>query len=396
MLWRLLWYIFGYSRITVSAEQYESAVIALYPSGAKPINEKKHGNTFCFDFKGSDAQRAKSALVSAGIEPIGERDRGFPVLIRKYRLRPGLAVGLLLVCISVFVSGRFLWSVEFKGLDKVSEDRALEILEAHGIYVGCYIPALELREIYNEILIDCDEFSWVSVNIRGTHASVEVRETEGKLRMTPPIGKCANLVSRFNAEVTAVRVYSGEKTVSVGDAIKEGELLISGLYEDKMGRLVHKYAQGEVWGRFTHEFEVRIPLEYEKKVYTGEKESNITLKIFSKSINISKFSRNIDTEYDIITSNEHLRLFDRVALPVFIGRETYLAYTVETALRDESTARDIAYAAMGREIRALVGDGEILSVEYEGFADGGEYVLRAQACLNANIARVQEFVYNEG
>ncbi len=396
MLWKLLWYIFGYYRIAVSIRDREAAVIALYPSGVKHIGEKKHRDIYYFDFKKADAEKAKDTLSSAGIELTGEREYGAVNYLRKYRLRPGIAVGIVLVFISVFVSGRFLWSIEFKGLDCVSEDRALELLEKHGIYVGCYIPALELRELYNEILMDCDEFSWISVNIRGTHASVEVRESEGKTRMTPPDGKCANLVSRFNAEITAVRVYSGERAVSIGDGIKEGELLISGLYEDKMGRLVHKYAQGEIWGKFTQDFEVRIPLNYEKKVYTGEVFEDVTLKIFSNSINIFKFSRNIDTEYDIITSNEHLCLFDSVTLPVFINRETHLGYAVEDAVRDENTARDIAYASMGREIRSLVGNGEILSLEYEGLVENGEYVLKAQVTLNTNIARVQEFIYNEG
>lgn len=396
MLWRILWYFMGYCRITLPSECYESAVMLLYSSGIKQIVGKKQGELCFFDFRRSDAKAAAESLLSAGIEPTAELEYGILKLLRKYRARPGLALGMLIVFLSAFISGRFMWSVEFRGLDKVGEERALEILESHGIYVGCYIPSLELREIYNEILIDCDEFSWISVNIRGTHATVEVRETDEKTRMIPPSGKCANIVASFDAEITAVRVYSGEKAVNVGEGIKEGELLISGLYEDKMGRLVHKYAQGEIWGRFVQEFEVRVPLEYEKKVYTGEVQKDITLKIFSKSINIFKYSRNVDKEYDIITTNEHLRLFDSLSLPLFIRRQAYHEYVTETAVRDENTAQSIAYASVGREIMKLVGEGEILSVEYDGCVEDGEYVLRAQACLNTDITRVQEFVYNEG
>ena len=396
MFWRILWFFIGYVRCSIPIEQYERAVIALFPTGVRQLAERKRKERISFDFKKGDLDTAMSALKRFGIEMTAEGERGFLSIISKYKNRPGLGIGLLLVILSVFVSGRFLWSIEFSGLDEVDELRALEVLEDHGIYVGCYVPSLELRKIYNEILIDCDEFSWISVNIRGTHATVEVRETQGKIKLTPIKGKCANLVSMYDGQITAVRTYSGESLVKVGDSIREGELLISGLYEDKMGRTVHTYAQGEVKAKFRRDFSVRVPLEYEKKVYTGEKSEKVTVKIFSKSINILNYGRNIDTEYDIIIDNERLRLFDMADLPLLVSRETLSGYTIETAMRDESTARDIAYASIGKEILCCVGEGEILSADYNGYIENGVYVLNAEVYINADITRVQEFVYNEG
>lgn len=396
MFWKILWFFIGYVRCSVPIEQYERAVIALFPTGILHLGVKKKREKVCFDFKKRDLDFAISALTGSGIEVFAEGERGFFHILAKYKKRPGIAVGILILLFTVVISGKFLWSIEFCGLEKVDEARALEILEDHGIYVGCYVPSLELRKLYNEILIDCDEFSWISVNIRGTRAVVEVRETQEKLKLTPAKGKCANLVSKYDAQITAVRTYCGESMVKAGDSIREGELLISGLYEDKMGRTVRAYAQGEIIAKFRREFSVKIPLEYDKKVYTGEKCGKVTVKIFSKSINILNYSRNIDSEYDIIIENERIRLFDTVELPVLVRRDSMLCYTIKRSVRDENTARNIAYASVGREILSCAGEGEILSAEYNGYIEDGAFVLNAEVYFNADITKVQEFVYNEG
>ena len=111
MLWRLLWYFFGYYRISVPSDCHESAVIALYPSGVRQINEQKRGEISCFDFKKRDAEKANNILTNASIDVISVRECGVMEHLRKYRLRPGLAVGILFLMLCVFVSGRFLWSI---------------------------------------------------------------------------------------------------------------------------------------------------------------------------------------------------------------------------------------------------------------------------------------------
>ncbi len=396
MIWRIIWFFIGFVRCSVPEQQYEQTVIALFPSGIRALYERKKDGRVFLDFKKKDHMTALGILRDAGVEAKCEHEHSLLLKASKYKKRPGLAVGMMIIILAVVISGKFLWSIELVGLENVDELRALELLEEHGVYVGCYTPSLKLREIYNEILIDSDEFSWISVNIRGTHAVVEVRETKGKTKLTPQKGKCANLVSMQDARVTAVRTYSGESVVAVNDAVRKGELLISGIYEDKMGRGVCTYAQGEVLAEFKKEFIAKVPLEYEKKSFTGEKTRKISVKIFSKTINIFNFSRNTDTKYDIIIDNERVSLFGILDLPLTVSREVAMEYTVGNAARDEAAARQIAYAAIGKEMLSLAGDGEILSAEYKETLEDGVYVLCADVSFNADIAKVQEFVYNEG
>ena len=234
------------------------------------------------------------------------------------------------------------------------------------------------------------------MNIRGTVANVEVREFVHPENKTQTKGKCANLISEYDGIITGMKTYSGADVVKVGDSIRAGELLVSGIYEDKMGRLLHTYAQGEVIARVNHEFYVEIPMQYEKKTYTGEKTKDFSLKIFSKTINIQNNSRKNDKYYDIIEDNEQLCLFDKIMLPLYYHVVRYNEYEIHSAKRNEESAKLIAYKQLSSDILYTVGSGEILSLEYSECFEEDVFKLKADVCMNINIAKAQEFIYNEG
>lgn len=397
MILNIWLYFFGYIRCYIPTSCYERAVIVLYDLSVTPLRQckTKHEVSY-FDFKDNDKQRAVEALKMILDTDISIKECGFSQLLCKYRLRPGLFVGIIVIFLSLMISQRFLWKINFIGLENVSEETAIQTLRKHGIYVGCYIPSLDLRNIYNDILIDSDDFSWISVNIRGTVANVEVRENEHPENKTQTKGKCANLISGYDGVITEIKTFGGGDVVKVGDSIRTGELLVSGLYEDKMGRVLCGYAQGEVMARVNHEFHVEIPIEYEKKTYTGEKTMDFSLKIFSKTINIRNNSRKNDKFYDIIEENEQVCLFDKIMLPLYYHIVSYNEYEMLPARRTEDSAKMIAYKQLSSDILRTVGCGEILSVEYSECFEEDMLKLKADVCMNINIAKVQEFIYNKG
>lgn len=390
-----LWlYLCGYVRFVVRADHFENVVVALFERGVVPLRQKKKKDSAYFDFNIKDELKLREIIVD--VCEFSTKKCGAIRLIGKYKHRLGLFVGALIIAVSLCVSKMFIWNINIDGLEKVSEKRTLEILSENGIFVGSYIPSLELREIYNDILIEYDEFCWISVNIRGTVANIEVREAQYPSQKVYNNSKCANLVSKYDSEIVSVKSYEGRDEVKVGDAVKAGELLVSGLYEDKTGRLNYCYSQGEIIGRVEREFSVEVPLLYELLEYTGEKTRDFSLKFFSKTINILNSSRKNDIVYDIIVSNEQLTLFDKVILPVSYTETLYNGCVLVKKTRDESTAKRIAYEKIGYDILTFVGNGEILRKEYYAGMEDGKYKLSARLTANVNIAQIQEFKFNEG
>ena len=392
----LVRYMKGYYKIRIDKSDISRAVSLLYKNNihAPLKKEKREQIVFICDKKSYGS--LKQLFENEKIEIISDKLCGFPSVVGRYKKRPGVYAGVFMLLFSLLVSRMFIWEINIKGNDTVSREETLSLLREHGIYVGAFSPALNLREIYNRILIDNDDFCWISVNLRGTVANVEVRETEDPKKMTPDKNKYANIVAEYDGQITLVEAYEGQSYVKYGDYVRAGELLVSGIYEDKLGKTVAKYAHGKIYAVTEKEFYIEIPLEYDKKVYTGAEETSFSIKFFSKNINILNNSGKTDTKYDIIEENEEVCLFDSIRLPVSYTRKIYKEYSAETATRDESQARRMAYERLNREITMFTGDGELLSKEaYEELSDG-VFKLRIKASVNKDIAKIQEFKYTEG
>ena len=84
----------------------------------------------------------------------------------------------------------------------------------------------------NQILPQFPDLAWLTVNVRGCRAYIELRERVAK----PPIVSEAvpsNVIAKKDALVTEVRALDGEAKVMKGMSVFEGQLLISGAVETK-------------------------------------------------------------------------------------------------------------------------------------------------------------------
>ncbi len=392
----LLWYIQGSFRLEVSPEKISLASSLLYKNSIHTHIYKKRSLNIGFICKCADLDKIKKLFLENNIEVLSEKHCGLPSVLVRYKRRPGVYFGVFLLFFSMLVSRMFIWRINITGNDTVSRASIVELLEQHGVYVGAFSPKLDLRSVYNQILIDNKELCWISVNLRGTVANVEVRETEQPLKLTPDEHKYANIIAEYDGQITLVEVRAGQSYVKYGDYVRAGELLVSGLYENKLGQTVCEYAYGEIYAVIEKDFYIEIPLEYEEKVYLEEQKSDFSLKIFSKTINIINNSGKIDTMYDIIEENEEICIFDSVTLPISYLKKTYKEYSIEKLSRSEAQASRIAYERLNREIADFTGNGEVLSKDIEQELTDGVFKLKIKAKVNKNIAKIQEFIYTEG
>ena len=271
MIWALWMFILGYVRIYIPSESYENAFKVLFDNKVTVQRQKKNDKICYFDVSRNEACYVSTLLSDICCSDVISKECGLRRLIYNYRHRVGLLVGMLIIILVSYISQLFLWNINIAGLKNTSSEDLLSLLESHGIYVGCYIPGLDLHNIYNDILIESEDYSWISVNIRGNVANVEVREVQKQNEDKKVKGKFANLIALYDGEITSIKTFGGADVVAVGDSVKSGELLTSGIFEDKMGRVRYGYADGEVYAKINRDFYVEIPLNYTDKQYTGEK-----------------------------------------------------------------------------------------------------------------------------
>ena len=194
------------------------------------------------------------------------------------------------------------------------------------------VRAVNTDKIENKILIDSDDIAWLSINIVGTVARVEVREravADSHSTSQNP----ANLVAKKSGIIEEVRIFRGLAMVGAGKYVEKGELLVSGLFDSIHEGFRYTRASGEIYARTVEEFYIEIPYEYEGKAYTGEEYSNKYLNFFDFSMNISKNGGNEGALYDKISRVEECSVFGLIDTPFSLKTERYLEYETVSMTR---------------------------------------------------------------
>ncbi len=335
-------------------------------------------------------KKMKKEAEMRGIMYTVEDRKGLPFIIGKYKYRYGLYIGLIAAAFLIFFSHRFVWDIEVIGNESITSSEVCEILRDQGFKRGSYIPLVNTDKIENKILMDSDKIAWISVNIIGTVAEVEIREREMPKSESVSL-KPANLVAKKNGIIEEVRIYRGNVVVGAGKYVKKGELLVSGLYDSVQVGFRYTRAAGEIYAKTVEEFYIEIPYEYEKKVYTGVEYCNKYLNFFDYSMNISKKYGNEDSLYDKIDIVEDCSLFYMVETPFSVKTEKYLEYKMVSMTRSSETAEELAYFALEEKLSTMSENATLLKKTVTPYIKNDRFVLHCVIVLIEDIASVSEF-----
>ena len=355
------------------------------------------GEYLCMDSSLVTSKKIFEACRERGISVVMEDERGLPILLSRYRRRLGLVVGALCFAGIVFWSGRILWGIEIDGNRKLSDADVISELRSCGLTLGCSLSELDTEVLENRVLIASDEISWISVNMIGTVAHVELREVE-EIPPEEPIYDAANLVASRSGQIELLENVRGTVLVKPGDVVSEGELLVSGLSEMADGGVRYRVAEGKIWARTEHDFLVEVPLSYSQKRYTGRKKSEKRLIFFEKEIKFFRNSRNLpdscDT-IDIVETVEYFSLWDGRTLPVGIRTVEAREYEMRTTTRDARQAMALAYEQLHEKIVAEVPEGSVVRKTVLTELNETAFVLRCATEYLENIAIVKEIEIEE-
>lgn len=315
---------------------------------------------------------------------------GLPNVLLRYRKRWGIAAGLVLSVLLFLASQSVIWRIDVTGNERLSKERIMDSLLQNGLYIGGRISKIDTDFIEHRIMINDDEVAWISINIVGTVARVEVKEvidTEIKQESTKP----SNLISKFDAQIVSLEILSGFINVKEGDFVRRGELLASGIYESEKAPIRYSRASGKVFGRVTQEFKVEIPLLQVKKVLTGEIITKKKLIFFGKSIKFFINYRNLPTSYDIINYVYTLNPFSLGELPISLSVDEYYGYEMVEMEISEDEAIEQAYDMLRAQIDEVLPDVQILKKSLQGEIVDGKYVLKCTVTAICDIAEQVEF-----
>ena len=301
-----------------------------------------------------DCGRLRRALRRMECEMTVVRGEGVPFFLGRFRRRQVLLAGLTACVLWVTVGSFFIWDFTAEGNETVSDEEILRALEKNGIGIGTLGLGLDTEDLRNHILLEIPELNWLTVNVSGCRATVQVQER----RPVPELvskREPANVVARRAGLVLEIQALDGTACVLPGTAVTEGQILISGVEDtETLGARVLT-GMGTVEARTWYTLTADLPLSAPVKRYTGEERTFYSLVLGTERI---KFFSNSGMEagsYDKITTRDRLTFFG-VPLPVTLERETCRYYEPQAAAVDIAAAEDAAEAALTDYLHTLVDD----------------------------------------
>lgn len=236
--------------------------IALF--GARPCADGFHAGAYASSYK-----KISSLAKKSGCRTRIEKKSGLPFFLLRFKRRKGLwfgaAAGLLLLW---YLSGH-IWVISVAGCQSVTEQEALKMLSQCGLLPGVSARALDPSQIEKQMLLLDPRISWITVNLNGSGAEVILSECEEQPVRVDPDDRYANVVAAQDGQICAIELYAGQALLRVGDTVRAGDVIVSGITGDQYGNSRLKYARARVLAHVYEESSVTVPFR-ERTTRPGE------------------------------------------------------------------------------------------------------------------------------
>ena len=378
--------VFGYRQISVAESDLPSASGVLLREG---IGSDLSASGV-FSVRERDVPRLRAVLDAKGIEYRISEIKGIRGWLISLRYRLATVISLVFALILNVCLSSLVWDVRISGNETVSDEQIADAISRSGLGIGSIWLGTDISDVEADALDLLEEISWISINRRGTVLYVEVMEREGVSEPQPAVGY-ANIVASRDCVIEEITVKRGVAEVKVGDVVKAGQLLISGVIPDELGG-GFCYAEGSVMGTLTDTVEVIVPRSEESISEVVNELDSAAIRLFSFSINIFKKYGKVEYDYGIIENEKVFRLFGRYKLPMGLitrHRTTHKTEVVEYS-SDEMTA--LASLRLSEAVGELLSGSDLKKISTDGdFTDEG-YRMSSRVVYTAEVGKCVPFL----
>ncbi|MDW7650099.1 MAG: sporulation protein YqfD [Bacillota bacterium] len=320
------------------------------------------------------------------------RKAGFPFLWTRMLRRRGLAAGLCLFVVTLYVLSSFILFVSVQGNERLDEEHIRQLAVEAGIRPGLLKSKLDKDEAANRLIDLEPEIAWVGIEVRGTRLVIEVVE---KIERPEETDQPAHIVAAKDGIIVDILPITGEVRVKPGDTVTRGQLLIEGVLqpqsqytredeEDGTPQAVPIRARGDVLARVWYEGYGEAALTEVDRTRSGRRTITYTLLVEGQPV--LRIGRPNVHYADFERDSANRRILERILhFPVELLTETvYEIERTETELTYEQALELAAERARMLAELQLPVDAEItettvdeLDLDREGFV-GVRYVIETR------------------
>lgn len=373
----------GWVRVELEGGYTERLLNAMTAGNVSMWHVRRRGEGMRFSCYARDYRRLRGMARHACMRMHLVSKHGMPFLLHRYRRRRfGLAAGLAVyVAILALLSPR-IWAVEVVGNADTSTASILEVAAQMGVKPGARMDRLEIKRLEIEGLSRLPSLAWITVNPSGSVARVEVTER----RPTPQVldlSEPSDMVALRDGVILSMWVRSGNRVAMDGEAVRAGDLLITGRQESEVGVQLYR-SYGEVWAQTRRQITVSVPLTYQLRQTDGGVVFRPTLTFLCWDIPL--YSNGPLGDGYLHTQKRHFLQAGGLTLPLGLIHDYYIHTTATKTARTRQEAKRLAEQQLAEQEQALFGAGRFEELSRQATIEDGAYVLSVSYRCEENIA----------
>ncbi len=374
MLLRLMKYFRGYVEVALWGYAPERFFNLCSNHDILIWDLRQDGDVYYFYISVDGFRCLKPLLRKSGTHIKISKKSGVPFFFFRYRRRKILFLSIFVCMALLFALSRFIWKININGNDSVTDDSLLQFLEEKNSAYGTHISDIDCTKLEEEIRSCFKSIIWTSVKREGTTLTIDVQEN--LVVSSQPLGtqlpeelkeqeqQGYDLLALHDGTIESIYVRKGTPLVAQGDAVKKGDVLVSGalpIYDDSGTLTDYQYctADADIQLKTTYTYQDRFAKKHKERVYSGQTEHRYGVS-FGDSYFQIPWKKPGFTQYTLLDTRTQIRLCDSFYLPVSLVRRTYEEYEETQKIYTQKEAKAQAAANLTEFLENLAQKGVLI------------------------------------
>lgn len=328
--------------------------------------------------------RLRSCARKSGMRPRVSERYGLPFLLHRHRRRIGLLCGAAAAVLIVGILSSMVWTIDVQGNETVSDAEILAVFEKLGVRAGARRSKIDVEQVQRAAARELNDLAWLALNIRGSAAVIEVRERVPAPEVENDTSP-QNILAKRDGTIVSLEVYEGAAAVKKGQAVLEGDLLISSVVTNKDLSVSFKHARGVAVAQTRRVITHTFPLRQTVRRYTGEESRRYRLSFFGLQIPFG-FSRQPEGEKESFTFRNTLKM-NQVPLPVYLETDLQKGYIQQEVTFTKEQALQAAAAEFSQKVLQELEGAKILEEKVEARFTQESCVITGEYVCEEEIGR---------
>lgn len=316
--------------------------------------------------------------------------------IHNLRKRPILAVGIILFLIAALYLPSRVFFVRVEGNHTIPQQMIVEKAQLCGIKFGASRREVRSEKMKNALLSAIPELQWAGVNTVGCVAVISVKErnTADMQTKTPRV---SSIVAACDGIIREITVLRGNPLCTVGQAVKKGQLLVSGYID--CGLLIKTTkSEAEILAQTRHSLQAITMAQHITRGEQIAQETKYYLRIGKNIINFSKDSGISDATCVKMYTEKFLTLPGGFQLPIAFITEERIYFNQTQTSQSEIDNFEWVSEAVDAYQRERMMAGEIIKSDRTYDLQDGAYISYNNfSCVEMiGIVRNEELVESNG